>query len=157
MVVSSLLLAMLPYYYASIYILGHDDGHPPPSSSSQSSGSSPSPIPRPKATIAYAISLTSCGNGSGGGQSSDDSLMEGAAVLRHSIHLSSIRNWEYSRSVFDYVVRDACIVYYIFVEDAFPILRCRFISPLFLSSRGGTNAPPLHRSSFPSLLPPAQI
>jgi len=39
----------------------------------------------PKATIAYAVSATSCSKES-------DSLLQGAAVLGHSIHLSSIEN-----------------------------------------------------------------
>lgn len=68
-------------------------------------------IPSPKATIAYAVSLTSCGvtsdrhdNIRNGGHSSDPSFHEGAAVLKHSIHLSSIRNYHKSGSVFDYEV-----------------------------------------------------
>lgn len=68
-------------------------------------------IPSPKATIAYAVSLTSCGvtndrhdNIKNGGHSSDPSFHEGAAVLKHSIHLSSIRNYHLSKSVFDYEV-----------------------------------------------------
>ena len=65
------------------------------------------PIPPPKATIAYAVSLTSCGKTSTstsgtGGHSSDSSFHEGAAVLAHSIHLSSIQNYHISQSVFDY-------------------------------------------------------
>ena len=67
-------------------------------------------IPTPKATIAYAVSLTSCGhakNGNdSGGHSSDSSFHEGAAVLKHSIHLASIRNYHQSKSVFDYEVRN---------------------------------------------------
>mmetsp|Transcript_20190 Transcript_20190/g.43876 ORF Transcript_20190/g.43876 Transcript_20190/m.43876 type:complete len:476 (-) Transcript_20190:37-1464(-) len=66
-------------------------------------------IPSPKATIAYAVSLTSCGvttnrhdNIQNGGHSSDPSFHEGAAVLKHSIHLSSIRNYHQSKSLFDY-------------------------------------------------------
>ncbi|KAL7548768.1 hypothetical protein ACHAWF_012029 [Thalassiosira exigua] len=65
--------------------------------------------PRPRATVAYAVSLTSCGasadrhdNIANGGHSSDPSFHEGAAVLKHSIHLSSIRNYEESKSLFDY-------------------------------------------------------
>jgi hypothetical protein len=54
-------------------------------------------VVKPRATIAYAVSLTSCGtdtsgSSSGGGHSHDASFHEGAAVLKHSIHLSSIRN-----------------------------------------------------------------
>lgn len=65
--------------------------------------------PSPRATIAYAVSLTSCGTGTNrhdniknGGHSSDPSFHEGAAVLKHSIHLSSIRNYHQSKSLFDY-------------------------------------------------------
>ena len=47
--------------------------------------------PKAKATIAYAVSLTSCG-----------STPHGAAVLAHSIHLSSIRNFAQSGSYYDY-------------------------------------------------------
>lgn len=65
--------------------------------------------PKAKATIAYAVSLTSCGsttqrdnNVLNGGHSSDPSFREGAAVLAHSIHLSSIRNFAQSGSYYDY-------------------------------------------------------
>ena len=65
--------------------------------------------PKAKATIAYAVSLTSCGsttnlhdNIANGGHSSDPSFREGAAVLAHSIHLSSIRNFAQSGSHYDY-------------------------------------------------------
>ena len=68
-------------------------------------------IPEPRSTIAYAVSLTSCGittdrhdNVKNGGHSSDASFSEGAAVLQHSIHLSSIRNYHQSKSLFDYEV-----------------------------------------------------
>ena len=77
-------------------------------------------IPNPRATIAYAVSLTSCGvttnrhdNIKNGGHSSDPSFSEGAAVLQHSIHLSSIRNYHESKSLFDYEVSTyvVCFVY----------------------------------------------
>lgn len=65
--------------------------------------------PKAKATIAYAVSLTSCGsstnihdNIANGGFSSDPAFREGAAVLAHSIHLSSIRNFAQSKSYYDY-------------------------------------------------------
>ena len=65
--------------------------------------------PKAKATIAYAVSLTSCGSTTqrnnnilNGGHSSDPSFSEGAAVLAHSIHLSSIRNFAQSKSDYDY-------------------------------------------------------
>ena len=70
-----------------------------------------STIPKSRATIAYAVSLTSCGittdrhdNIKNGGHSSDASFSEGAAVLQHSIHLSSIRNYHQSKSLFGYEV-----------------------------------------------------
>ena len=47
--------------------------------------------PKAKATIAYAVTLTSCGFS-----------VHGAAVLAHSIHLSSIRNFHKSGSYYDY-------------------------------------------------------
>lgn len=61
---------------------------------------------RAKATVAYAVSLTSCGQSStashgSGGHSSDPNLHEGAAVLAHSVHLSSVRNPS-SSSRYDY-------------------------------------------------------
>jgi hypothetical protein len=65
--------------------------------------------PKARATIAYAVSLTSCGsttqrnnNTLNGGYSSDPNLREGAAVLAHSIYLSSIRNFAQSGSYYDY-------------------------------------------------------
>ena len=48
--------------------------------------------PIPRATVAYAVSLTGCGSGL---------LTDGAAVLKHSIHLSSIHNKE-SGSLYSY-------------------------------------------------------
>ncbi|KAL7456525.1 hypothetical protein ACHAWC_010807 [Mediolabrus comicus] len=59
--------------------------------------------PKAKATIAYAVTLTSCGLpkrflGSATGATS----VHGAAVLAHSIHLSSIRNFHESGSYYDY-------------------------------------------------------
>ena len=56
--------------------------------------------------MAYAVSLTSCGQSStsshgSGGHSSDPNFYEGAAVLAHSIHLSSIRTPN-SGSSYDY-------------------------------------------------------
>lgn len=74
-------------------------------------------IPTPRATIAYAVSLTSCGisadrhdNIKNGGHSSDPSFHEGAAVLKHSIHLASVRNYHVSKSLFDYEVR-VCLMF----------------------------------------------
>jgi hypothetical protein len=46
----------------------------------------PPPIRASKATIAYAISVTDCKN------PLNNRLVDGAAVLKHSIHLASIRN-----------------------------------------------------------------
>jgi hypothetical protein len=51
----------------------------------------PQESPKAKATIAYAVTLTSCGLS-----------VHGAAVLAHSIHLSSIRNFHKSGSYYDY-------------------------------------------------------
>ena len=47
--------------------------------------------PKAKATIAYAVTLTTCGLS-----------VHGVAVLAHSIHLSSIRNFHESGSYYDY-------------------------------------------------------
>lgn len=51
---------------------------------------------KPKATIAYAISLTDCG------KTGVQSYVEGAAVLRQSIHLSSYESFEVSGSHYSY-------------------------------------------------------
>ena len=91
-------LSLLGLQYAN------DDGNY--NSASSTSSSLLAGVPTPKATIAYAVSLTSCGDTrNGGGHSSDPSFHEGAAVLKHSIHLASIRNYHLSKSVFDYEVR----------------------------------------------------
>ncbi len=82
-----------------------DTDSAPSHASSSSSRVEMHNIPAPMATIAYAISLTSCGNArDGGGHSSDPSFHEGAAVLKHSVHISSIQNYHQSKSVFDYEV-----------------------------------------------------
>jgi hypothetical protein len=53
-------------------------------------------FPKAKVTIAYTIAVTSCNN------SSDmQMLLEGAAVLKHSVHLSSIRHSP-NHSAYDY-------------------------------------------------------
>uniref|UniRef100_A0A7S1ZB82 Glycosyltransferase family 8 protein n=1 Tax=Ditylum brightwellii TaxID=49249 RepID=A0A7S1ZB82_9STRA len=56
--------------------------------------------PQPKATIAYAVSLTGCG-AKDEAVNKAAALTDGAAVLKHSIHLSSIQNPE-SGSKYDY-------------------------------------------------------
>ncbi len=89
-----------------------DDGDDGRTTIARSRRPPPPPPPKARATIAYAVSLTSCGDmahRTGGGHSADPSFGEGAAVLKHSIHLSSIRNWKEdggdNNSVFDYEVR----------------------------------------------------
>ena len=95
-------LSLLRLQYANE---GDTDSAPSHASSSSSSLVEMHNIPAPMATIAYAVSLTSCGNArNGGGHSSDPSFHEGAAVLKHSIHLASIRNYHQSQSLFDYEV-----------------------------------------------------
>lgn len=84
-----------------------------------------------KATIAYAVSLTSCGHVStashgSGGHSSDPNLHEGAAVLAHSIHLSSVRHsssgshYDYKLMVF--VHHDAVECSHVFSELGYEVL-----------------------------------
>lgn len=62
----------------------------------------------PKATVAYAVSLTSCGHT---GSRSDPNLHEGAAVLQHSIYLSSHSNpastSKYAHKLFAFVHPEA--------------------------------------------------
>jgi len=74
---SIMLLAIISY---------HNDGHLISfrGSSSANINMNINTIINPKATIAYAVSLTGCGG--------DQFLADGAAVLKHSIHLSSIHN-----------------------------------------------------------------
>ena len=87
---------------------GGGDGGPDSDGNGRTIARRPPP-PKARAKIAYAVSLTSCGDmahKTGGGHSADPSFSKGAAVLKHSIHLSSIRNWKESGdgSVFDYEV-----------------------------------------------------
>ena len=65
----------------------------PPTSTNNQHGEKPD---KPKATIAYAISLTDCG------KNEVKSYVEGAAVLRQSIHLSSYESFEVSGSHYSY-------------------------------------------------------
>ncbi|KAL7460009.1 hypothetical protein ACHAXS_000477 [Conticribra weissflogii] len=68
----------------------------------------PSKSSTPKATVAYAVSLTSCGHT---GSRSDPNLHEGAAVLKHSIYLSSHSNpastSKYAHKLFAFVHPEA--------------------------------------------------
>jgi hypothetical protein len=66
------------------------------STRSQTSASSLSQRRKPKATIAYAVSITACHP-----NELSVGFTSGAAVLKHSIHLSSIRNTN-STSQYDY-------------------------------------------------------
>ena len=103
--------------WLTLALIGLDDGSSPPAvpvatapeKTEGAASTADHNIPSPRATIAYAVSLTSCGTGTNrhdniknGGHSSDPSFHEGAAVLKHSIHLSSIRNYHQSESLFDY-------------------------------------------------------
>ena len=107
LLLSAALFTLMLWTTLSLFGLqyANDDGNDS-ASSTTSSSSLLAGVPTPKATIAYAVSLTSCGDTrNGGGHSSDPSFHEGAAVLKHSIHLASIRNYHQSKSVFDYEVR----------------------------------------------------
>ncbi len=112
LLISTALFTLLLWTTLSLLGLQHANEGDNDSAASSSSSSSSSllethNIPAPKATIAYAVSLTSCGNArNSGGHSSDPSFHEGAAVLKHSIHLASTRNYHQSKSLFDYEVCD---------------------------------------------------
>lgn len=55
-----------------------------------------------KATIAYAVSFIECTDHHKSGQSSIAGLIDASLILRHSIHMNSIRNYPASGSLYDY-------------------------------------------------------
>ena len=58
---------------------------------------------RPIATIGYAITVSGCPK-SGSIGDFGAGISDGAAVLKHSIHLNSIRNYPHSKSMYDYKI-----------------------------------------------------
>ena len=56
---------------------------------------------QPIATIGYAVTVSGCPGKSVRGDFGAG-ISDGAAVLKHSIHLNSIQNYEHSQSLFDY-------------------------------------------------------
>ena len=69
---------------------------------------------QPIATIGYAVTVSGCPGKSVRGDFGAG-ISDGAAVLKHSIHLNSIQNYEHSQSLYDYkmyalvhVVAESC-------------------------------------------------
>ncbi|KAL3924612.1 MAG: hypothetical protein SGILL_000941 [Bacillariaceae sp.] len=58
--------------------------------------------PPAKATVAYAVSFIECTDHHKSGQSSIAGLIDASLILRHSIHMNSIRNYPASGSHYDY-------------------------------------------------------
>lgn len=58
--------------------------------------------PEPKATIGYAVTVSGCPKNNGSRGDFGAGITDGAAVLKHSIHLNSIQNYQQSRSLYDY-------------------------------------------------------
>ena len=56
---------------------------------------------QPIATIGYAVTVSGCPGKSVRGDFGAG-ISDGAAVLKHSIHLNSIQNYEHSQSLYDY-------------------------------------------------------
>ena len=57
---------------------------------------------QPKATIGYAITVSGCPKDNGSRGDFGAGISDGAAVLKHSIHLNSIQNYAQSKSLYDY-------------------------------------------------------
>ena len=110
------LFAVLSFAAVALLLLlmlrvGFDDGHAAPipstvetsttttaATTNKGGQSSSSSSTDPPVTIAYAISLVKCGDR----QSNAAGLVDAALVLRHSVHLTSVRNYEQSGSKYDY-------------------------------------------------------
>ena len=58
--------------------------------------------PTPKATIGYAITVSGCPKNNGSRGDFGAGITDGAAILKHSIHLNSIQNHDQSQSLYDY-------------------------------------------------------
>lgn len=56
----------------------------------------------PIATIGYAITVSGCPKGDSSRGDFGAGISDGAAVLKHSIHLNSIQNYDQSHSLYDY-------------------------------------------------------
>ncbi|KAL7538313.1 hypothetical protein ACHAXR_008477 [Thalassiosira sp. AJA248-18] len=57
---------------------------------------------QPIATIGYAITVSGCPKDNGSRGDFGAGISDGAAVLKHSIHLNSIQNYPQSQSLYDY-------------------------------------------------------
>ena len=57
---------------------------------------------QPIATIAYAITVSGCPKSDGSRGDFGAGIKDGAAVLKHSIHLNSFQNYPQSQSLYDY-------------------------------------------------------
>lgn len=59
---------------------------------------------KPIATIGYAITVSGCPPNNGSRGDFGAGISDGAAILKHSIHLNSIRNYPQSHSLYDYKI-----------------------------------------------------
>lgn len=59
---------------------------------------------QPIATIAYVITVSGCPKNDGSNGDFGAGIKDGAAVLQHSIHLNSFRNYAQSQSLYDYTM-----------------------------------------------------
>ena len=57
---------------------------------------------QPIATIGYAVTVSGCPKDNGSRGDFGAGISDGAAVLKHSIHLNSIQNYPQSQSLYDY-------------------------------------------------------
>lgn len=57
---------------------------------------------QPIATVAYVITVSGCPKNDGSNGDFGAGIKDGAAVLQHSVHLNSFRNYAQSRSLYDY-------------------------------------------------------
>jgi hypothetical protein len=84
------------YYFLSSSILRSGNKHDDGISRNIASGK------HPTATIAYAITVSGCPKNNGDSGDFGAGIKDGAAILKHSIHLNSFRNYPQSQSLYDY-------------------------------------------------------